>query len=63
VSIDSNAPTVGRGPELQQLDAALEALDGHASACVALEGEPGIGKTRLLRELRDRAEARGHLDG
>jgi DNA-binding CsgD family transcriptional regulator len=61
VSIDSNAPTVGRGPELQQLDAALEALDGHASACVALEGEPGIGKTRLLRELRDRAEARGHL--
>ena len=29
--------------------------------CVALEGEPGIGKTRLLGELRDRAEARGCL--
>src|SRR5215211_3095161 len=30
-------------------------------ACVALEGEPGIGKTRLLAELRRRAEARGWL--
>ena len=29
--------------------------------CVALEGEPGIGKTRLLAELRDHAEARGCL--
>ncbi|HYT78758.1 MAG TPA: AAA family ATPase, partial [Actinomycetota bacterium] len=26
-----------------------------------LEGEPGIGKTRLLRELAARAEARGHI--
>ena len=31
------------------------------AACVAVEGEPGIGKTRLLAELRRRAEARGHL--
>ena len=30
-------------------------------SCLAVEGEPGIGKTRLLAELRDRAEARGHL--
>ncbi len=57
----SAAPTVGREPELAQLDAALEALDDGAPGALAIEGEPGIGKTRLLRELRDRAEARGHL--
>ena len=26
-----------------------------------MEGEPGIGKTRLLAELRERADSRGHL--
>ena len=62
MSIDSSArPIVGRDPELRQLEAALEALDGGAAACIAIEGDPGIGKTRLLHELRDRAEARGHL--
>jgi len=62
MSIDFSArPTVGRDRELQQLDAALEALDDDAPGCLAIEGEPGIGKSRLLRELRDRAEARGHL--
>ncbi|MGH2943148.1 MAG: ATP-binding protein, partial [Solirubrobacteraceae bacterium] len=62
MSIDSREPpTVGRDAELQQLEAALEALGAGGPACVAVEGEPGIGKTRLLRELRDRAEARGHL--
>ena len=34
---------------------------GTAPRCLAIEGEPGIGKTRLLRELRERAEGRGHL--
>jgi predicted ATPase len=57
----SPSRTVGRESELERLDAALEALDGGTPACIAVEGEPGIGKTRLLRELRDRAEARGHL--
>jgi DNA-binding CsgD family transcriptional regulator/tetratricopeptide (TPR) repeat protein len=54
-------PLVGRRSELEQLDAALEALAGGAPACLAVEGEPGIGKTRLLRELRRRAEERGAL--
>ncbi|HEX8646626.1 MAG TPA: BREX system ATP-binding domain-containing protein [Thermoleophilaceae bacterium] len=52
---------VGREAELGHLSAALDALGAGGAACIAVEGEPGIGKTRLLRELRMRAEERGHL--
>ena len=52
---------VGRESELGHLDAALDALDGGSAACLTVEGEPGIGKTRLLGELRARAEQRGHV--
>jgi predicted ATPase len=52
---------VGRGPELERLGEVLDDLDGGATTCVAVEGEPGIGKTWLLSELRRRAEGRGHL--
>jgi ATP/maltotriose-dependent transcriptional regulator MalT len=52
---------VGRQSELELLDAALEALAAGTPACLAVEGEPGIGKTRFLRELCTRAEERGHL--
>ena len=55
------ARLVGRDTELEQLVAALDALADRAPAYVALEGEPGIGKTRLLDELRARAEDRGHV--
>jgi DNA-binding NarL/FixJ family response regulator/tetratricopeptide (TPR) repeat protein len=62
VQIDSSVrPTVGRDSELEQLEAALEALAQEGSVCVAVEGEPGIGKTRLLVELQSRAEERGHV--
>jgi DNA-binding NarL/FixJ family response regulator len=62
VQIDTSArPIVGRESELALLEAALDALANDESACVALEGEPGIGKTRLLAELCDRAEERGCL--
>ena len=52
---------VGRETELEQLDAALDALDDDRPAYITLEGEPGIGKTRLLGELRARAEQRRHV--
>jgi DNA-binding CsgD family transcriptional regulator len=52
---------VGRRHELDVLEQALRDVDeGHARA-VALRGEPGIGKSRLLAELAGRAEARGQL--
>jgi predicted ATPase len=52
---------VGRAEQLDSLDAVLAELDGGRCAGVELVGEPGIGKTRLLAELADRAEDRGHL--
>lgn len=57
----SATPLVGRERELELLDGALAALDTGSAGCVTVEGEPGIGKTRLLRALRERAEGRGQL--
>ena len=53
--------TVGRASALEQLDASLDALDAGTSACIALDGEPGIGKTHLLAALNRRADERGYL--
>src|SRR6185312_15825229 len=47
--------------ELAAFDEELERLDGGGPAALALVGEPGIGKTRLLGELAERADARGCL--
>jgi DNA-binding NarL/FixJ family response regulator len=55
------SPLVGRDTELEQLGAALDALEHERLTCLTVAGDPGIGKTRLLRELRDRAEERRHL--
>ena len=57
----SVGPTVGRESELEQFDDALASLDATTSACIAVEGEPGIGKTHLLAEVRHRAEEQGCL--
>ena len=55
-------PTVGRESELELLEGALDAVAAEGgSVCVAVEGEPGIGKSRLLAELSNRAEERGCL--
>jgi DNA-binding NarL/FixJ family response regulator/tetratricopeptide (TPR) repeat protein len=52
---------VGRADELDILDAALDSLGRGEPAALALVGEPGIGKTRLLSELARRADERRYL--
>jgi DNA-binding NarL/FixJ family response regulator len=52
---------VGRQDELRALEAALARPTGGASSWIALGGDPGVGKTRLLSELVVGAGRRGHL--
>jgi DNA-binding NarL/FixJ family response regulator len=52
---------VGRADELASLEGILDELDRGCPGAIEVAGEPGIGKTRLLRELAARAGARGHL--
>ena len=52
---------VGRAAELERLDAALDELEGRRQGLLELTGDPGIGKTRLLLELGERASRRGLL--
>jgi ATP/maltotriose-dependent transcriptional regulator MalT len=52
---------VGRSTELGALDEALAEVERSRPVTLALVGEPGIGKTRLLTELGERADARGAL--
>jgi DNA-binding CsgD family transcriptional regulator len=54
-----SGPFVGRDRQLAELLAAFErARDGHGGAAL-VTGEPGIGKTRLVRELEAAARADG----
>jgi predicted ATPase len=50
---------VGREEELAVLRLALGELAVGAGGCVAIGGEPGIGKTRLAQEAADIAERQG----
>src|SRR5215472_5156816 len=52
---------VGRAHELGSLERLLDELDRGRSGAIEVTGEPGIGKTRLLREVAARSEARGHV--
>ncbi|MDP8909145.1 MAG: AAA family ATPase, partial [Chloroflexota bacterium] len=52
-------PLVGRRRELEQAGALLERAFAGAAAGLMLEGEPGIGKTRLLDEVVALGQAAG----
>ncbi len=54
-----NSPFVGRGFEWALLQRLLERLPQGEGRTVLVEGEPGIGKSRLLRELARHARERG----
>ena len=56
----SAEPLVGRGAQLEALDAALGSAR-RGFVAVEVLGEPGMGKTRLLAELEARADAHGSL--
>ena len=55
------SPFVGRERELGQLQAALAAARGGPGRIVALVGEAGVGKSRLLREFTRHCRAAGAL--
>src|SRR5437588_7140282 len=54
-------PFVGRASELATLHALLPTAEGEGGRVVLLGGEPGSGKSRLVRELAARAMAEGAL--
>ena len=59
---DTGETLGGREVELSVLAEMLDALETAESALVLqVAGEPGIGKSRLLRELTSQAGTRGHL--
>lgn len=48
---------IGRAPEVEILERALSAAQRGTGQCIVIAGEAGIGKSRLLSEIRRRAEA------
>ncbi len=51
-------PVVGRPVELAAIEQELSSVTARGLACLSVEGEPGIGKTRLLLAAIDMAKAR-----
>ena len=58
-SAAESAPFVGRGNELGLLIGLTARLTAGTGYTVLIEGEPGIGKSRLMRELARYAQAQG----
>ncbi|MDH4191778.1 MAG: AAA family ATPase, partial [Betaproteobacteria bacterium] len=54
-----SAPFVGRGVEFGMLVALIARLTTGSGQTVLIEGEPGIGKSRLMREVARYAQAQG----
>src|SRR5215208_2540947 len=50
--VASTVQLIGRASEIERMEVLLGRIDGGAAACLAVEGEPGIGKSSLLGELR-----------
>jgi DNA-binding SARP family transcriptional activator/tetratricopeptide (TPR) repeat protein len=55
------APFVGRATEMAMLHAHLSAARAGSGRVVLVEGEPGVGKTRLAEEFATEAAAHGFL--
>ncbi|HEU4330147.1 MAG TPA: AAA family ATPase [Lapillicoccus sp.] len=60
-TVDRRTPLVGRDELLAELVSVSGVDDPEASSSVLLGGDAGVGKTRLLLALRDRAVAAGRL--
>ncbi len=61
-AVQGTRPLVGRDSEVERLEALLDGLEADAPALLAqVSGEPGIGKSRLLAEVSERADDRGWL--
>jgi adenylate cyclase len=56
----AETPFVGREGELQRLIGTLDSLAAGRGGLVTLSGPAGVGKSRLVRELRTRADERGY---
>jgi predicted ATPase/DNA-binding CsgD family transcriptional regulator len=50
---------VGRAPEMRHLSAVLARVEASSSEIITIDGEPGMGKSRLLVELANLAEGLG----
>ena len=59
VSPVERAPIVGREPELASMRQALEDVAAGSPCVVVVQGEAGVGKTRLVEELAAEATGRG----
>lgn len=57
----ASAPLVGRAGELELLLDRWRRTIAGGGQCVLITGEPGIGKSRLTRELRDHLAGQAHL--
>ncbi|WP_395106816.1 AAA family ATPase [Actinomadura sp. SCN-SB] len=55
----AGTPLVGRRDALRVLDGALDSVTGGSFRFLALSGDPGAGKTRLLGELAEAGASRG----
>ncbi|MET8145382.1 BTAD domain-containing putative transcriptional regulator [Sphaerisporangium sp. NPDC005288] len=60
-AMQSAAPLIGRTEELAVLRQATESALAGGRGLVVVDGEPGVGKTRLLEEIAAEADRRGAL--